>query len=217
MPPPSSPPKAQVQRSDTQMIDERGVVGTRAQRADAQVGTLARPRPAPRPARARCAQLIALPHRNLLFRIFDVARHAIDEFLERVRAGHAQEPAAVAVGVDVHGRMRAQLRIVLFGPFGGTQQPFFLAVPHAIDDGALRFPALLQQFGESAGFFHQSHRARNGIFGAVHPGIVMVAANDPLVGISARRECGRSRRRSVFVSQLNSSFRCTRAGPGPTR
>jgi hypothetical protein len=38
--------------------------------------------------------------------------------------------------------MAAQFVVVLFGPFGGAQQAFLLAVPDAIN-GALRLPALL--------------------------------------------------------------------------
>ena len=55
----------------------------------------------------------------------------------------------------------------------------------AINDGAPRFPALLEQQSQAARFFEQRSLAGHRIFRTVHPGIVMVAANDPLVGRDA--------------------------------
>src|SRR3989441_10986335 len=56
-----------------------------------------------------------------------------------------------------------------------------LAVPGGVDDGAPRPPALLQELAVGAGLFEQRHLARDRVFGAVHPGIVVVAADHPLV------------------------------------
>ena len=69
-----------------------------------------------------------------------------------------------------------------FDPFGGAEQHGFFAIPRGVDDGAARLPALLEQHPQSAGFFQQRSLAGDGIFGAVDPGIVMIAADDPFVG-----------------------------------
>ena len=90
--------------------------------------------------------------------------------------------AAVAVGVDVRDGVCAQFVGVLFGPFGRAEQARLFAVPRAIDDGALRLPALLEQFAERARFFEHGDHAGDRIFGAIHPGVVVIAADDPLVG-----------------------------------
>ena len=153
----------------------------------------------PRPgAGIDALRLQPLPDRDLRLRIVDVARHAVDELLQRVRALHAQIAAAVAVGVDVDGGLLLQLVGVRLGPFGGAQQPRLFAVPHAVDDGALRLPALLQQRRRSARASSISGAgAGDRILRAVHPGVVMIAADDPLVGIGGRRECARSRCRAA--------------------
>ena len=42
-----------------------------------------------------------------------------------------------------------------------------------------------------ARFFHLIHQRGDGIFGAIHPGILVIAAHNPFVGGSRRRESGR--------------------------
>ena len=46
-------------------------------------------------------ELQALPDRDVLLRILDIARHAVYEFLQRVRACHLEISAAVRIGIDV--------------------------------------------------------------------------------------------------------------------
>ena len=93
MPPPSSPPIAEIQRGDAEVIEKRRVVRAGAQRADAQVVPAANVFCARRPVLASrdAVGLQALPDGDLRFGILDVARHAVDEFLERVRAFDCQE------------------------------------------------------------------------------------------------------------------------------
>ena len=69
------------------------------------------------------------------------------------------------------------------GPFRGTEQPRFFAIPERVNNGPLRFPALLQQFGKPAHLFHLGDRARKRICSAVDPAVMMIAANHPLVRI----------------------------------
>src|SRR5256885_11388274 len=81
----------------------------------------------------------------------------------------------------------AQFVIVLLGPLGRAQQSGFFSVPRAIDDGALRLPAGLDQLAERPRFFQDGNLSGDGILRAVYPGIVMVAANHPLIGESGAR------------------------------
>ena len=75
----------------------------------------------------------------------------------------------------------AELVGMRFRPFGGAEQSGLLSVPKAENDGALRLPTLLQESAETARLFHQRTRAGERIFGAIDPGVVVVAADDPLV------------------------------------
>src|ERR1700756_5509543 len=90
--------------------------------------------------------------------------------------------AAVTIRIDVDGRVLLQFFGMVFRPFGGTKQHGFLAVPSAINDGAFRLPSSLEKDAESTRLFQKSDLAGDGIFRAVHPSIVMIAANNPLIG-----------------------------------
>ena len=137
---------AQVQRGDSQMVQEDRIIRARSQRADAQVRPLPRLLPVGRGPISRevrnAPELHALPDRQLGFRVFHVPCHAVDEPLQRVRAFHLQVAAAVGVRVDINRGLAAQFLGVVFGPFRRAQQSLFLAVPHAQDDGAFGLPPL---------------------------------------------------------------------------
>src|SRR5690349_9573388 len=75
-------------------------------------------------------------------------------------------------------------------PLCGAEQHRFLSIPGAVNHGALRFPSLLQKLGKRAGFFEQSDLCRNGILRAVHPCIMVIAANDPSIRLSCARNFG---------------------------
>ncbi len=175
---------AQVQRGHAQVVEEGRIIRARAERSDAQV----RPLPLRRGRIGRGAghapELHPLPDGQFGFGVLHVARHAVDELFQRVGAFHVQVAAAVGVRVDIHGGIAAQFLGVVFGPFGRAQQSLFLAIPNAQDDGALGLPSLVDQGGQPARLFHQGAGPRNRILRAVHPGIVMVASDDPLVRIS---------------------------------
>src|SRR4029453_7966016 len=100
----------------------------------------------------------------------------------------AEVAAAVAVAVEVRNRMRDERVGVRLGPLGGPEQTGLLAVPGRVDDGALRTPALLVQLTQRAGLLELGHLTRDRVFGAVYPRVVVVAANDPLVGLGGAGE-----------------------------
>src|ERR1700720_568378 len=79
---------------------------------------------------------------------------------------------------------------MIFGPFGGADQAGLLCIPEAVDDGTLRAPALLQQDAEGAGLFQQHNGSGNGVTRAVDPGVVMIAADNPLVGVGCPWDAG---------------------------
>src|SRR5260370_17137180 len=81
--------------------------------------------------------------------------------------------------------MRAEFVVVLFGPFRGTKKSRLFAIPRAINNSALWFPAGFHQLTERPRFLQNCDLAGNGILRAVHPAIVMVAANHPLI----RKRC----------------------------
>src|SRR5208282_3696624 len=76
------------------------------------------------------------------FGVLNIARDAIDEMGERRRTAHEEIAATVRVTVDVNDGVLLEFRVMSFAPFGGTEKPFLFAIPRAIDDGALRAPAL---------------------------------------------------------------------------
>src|SRR5215469_1967454 len=73
-------------------------------------------------------------------------------------------------------------------PFRGAKQARLFAVPCRKNNGALRLPALLQEFTETASFLQYWRHARDRILRPVHPAIVMIAANHPLVRIGGARD-----------------------------
>src|SRR5580704_13063232 len=76
------------------------------------------------------------------FGVLNIPRDAIDEMRERRRAAHEEIAATVRVAVDVNHGVLLEFGVVSFAPFGGTEKSFLFAIPCAIDDGALRAPAL---------------------------------------------------------------------------
>ncbi len=113
------------------------------------------------------------------------SRHAADESLQILGSAWKEVSSLVAVGIDVSDGVLLQLVQMGFYPFDRTQQTRLFAVPRAIDDGTLRSPALAMQLTQHARFFQQRGLAGDGIVGAVDPGVVMIAANDPLAIVRA--------------------------------
>ena len=126
-------------------------------------------------------QLGPLPYRQLGLRIGNLPRYVIDEVLHRVGPVHLKKTAIVGIGIDVQHRVVAQFCRMLFHPFGGTEQSRLLAIPGAINNGPPRFPPLLAQFAQRSRFFQLRHHPGNRIFRAIHPRVVVVAADHPFV------------------------------------
>ena len=76
-----------------------------------------------------------------------------------------------------------------FRPLGRSDETGLLGIPGREDDGALGPPPARRQSSYRARFFHEDNEAADRVAGAVDPGIVMVAANDPLVGKLLSLEC----------------------------
>ncbi len=70
---------------------------------------------------------------------------------------------------------------MVFGPLRRSEQRGLLTIPEAINDGARWLPALLQQLAERSRFFELRACAGERVLGTIDPGVVMIAANDPLV------------------------------------
>src|SRR5207247_5503 len=92
----------------------------------------------------------ALPDRELCLRVRYVLADLVDEFLQCVRATHAEKAAPVRVGVDVDGGLLAKLVSMRLDPFGRSDQALFFCVPGTIDDRSFRFPAGLGKLRDTA-------------------------------------------------------------------
>ena len=90
-----------------------------------------------------------------------------------------EKAASAAVGVDVRDGVLLQIVAVRLDPFGRAEQRGLFAVPGGVDDRALRRPSLLAQFAERARFFEHRRHAADRIVRAVHPRVVMIAADHP--------------------------------------
>src|SRR5208337_3294063 len=114
---------AEIERSDAKVLEEGCVIGARTEGPDAEVPTLANLVASLGVGGADDAlELAPLPDGDVLFRVLDVARHTIDELLERVGAAHEKVAAPVRVAIDVHGAVVAQFVGVRLRPFGISQQ-----------------------------------------------------------------------------------------------
>ncbi len=174
-----------VQRGDAVVLQKSRVIGTGAESGDAQVDALANFLALLGSfGVGNFVELLALPGGEFCFRVGDFARDILAELFQRVRAFNAEIAAAIAVGIDVRDAVRAQFVVVLLGPFGRAEKAGLFAIPRAINNGAFRFPAGLDELTESPRFFHEGNLARNRILSAVHPPIVMIAADHPFIGKS---------------------------------
>src|SRR5204863_7131492 len=100
--------------------------------------------------------------------------------LARVRAAGVEEAAPIRVGVDVDDAVLAQLVGVLLRPLRRSEETFFLAVPGEVDDRPLRLPAAPGQLADRARLGQLRDEAADRILRAIHPGVGMIAAHDPL-------------------------------------
>ena len=101
-----------------------------------------------------------------------------------------------------------------FDPFGRTEQSRFFSVPTCIDQGAPRLPPFFDEPADRLGLGHQRHVSREWVGGAEHPGIVMIAADDPMI-----RFFGAANFRNDVVDRLlmpvGQHFQMDLGGPRP--
>src|SRR5579871_3145655 len=135
------------------MVEKRCVVAAGTERADAEIGAGARVLALFRTPFYKTSSVAALPHRDILFRISNVAGHGVHKFLQRVRAFHGKKAASIAVRIDVKSGMLLEFVAMILSPLRGAQQHGLFTVPRAIDDRALRLPSLLEQLAQGARFF----------------------------------------------------------------
>ena len=71
---------------------------------------------------------------------------------------------------------------MVLGPFGRPQQPRLLGVPRGIDDRAPRPIPSPRQLAHRLRLREQTHHPAQRVGRAEHPGVVMIAADHPLIG-----------------------------------
>ena len=165
-----------------EVLEERREVRPRAERAERERLAGARRLLLLGSAAQRVERPRARGDAHALLRIGDVVEHLVDHGLERVRPAGADEPARVAVAVEIDDGFAAQLVGVRLGPFGRADQALLLAVPGGEHQGAARAEALARELADRLRFGHQRDHPAGGIGGAVDPRVVVVAAHDPLIG-----------------------------------
>src|SRR5258707_793040 len=175
--------KSDVQRGYAVVLQECGVVRARTERRNAQISSLANFLALLRSLGiGDFVELLAFPNAHFRFGVEYLARNIVAEFFQRMRALHFEISAAVGIRVNIRDTVRAQFVIMLLGPFGRAKQAGLFSVPRAVNDGALGLPSRLHQLPKRPSFFHKGDLTGDGILCAVHPPIVMVAANYPLIG-----------------------------------
>ena len=84
--------------------------------------------------------------------------------------------------------MLAQFVAMLFCPFGRTEKALFFAVPGGVNDCALRAPATPGELSDRFRFFEHGYLTADGIGRAIHPRVIVIAADDPLLGAIGARQ-----------------------------
>src|SRR6185369_1394218 len=132
------------------MLEERAVVGTRAERIegrgfaggdfldDPSVFFAAFAPVSGEDARAETSESV-----DVCFRIENVGGGLVHEFLKGVTAAQPEKAAAIRVGIQIEHGFFFQFVCVRFDPFGGTDQAGLFGVPASIDDGSTWLPTVL--------------------------------------------------------------------------
>src|SRR5208283_5383294 len=85
-------------------------------------------------------QIGALPHRDVLLRVLNLALDLVGGVLQCVRARDVQVAARAGISIEIDSGVLAKFILMLFDPLSGPEQARLFAVPCAINDGALRTP-----------------------------------------------------------------------------
>ena len=88
-----------------------------------------------------------------------------------------------------------------FDPFRRAEQAGLLAVPYGVDNRAFRPPLRFCELTDGPGFFEHWDEAADRIARAVHPCVVMIAADDPFIGafVSAKPRNDIVRRHDIEI------------------
>src|SRR5262245_26916564 len=164
------------------MLKKGRVVGARSERSDPKIAPAARFLSHVARAVRNHVRLAALPDAYARLRVLDVADDIVDESFERMRATDLEKAPAVAVRIDVGNGVPAKIVGVRFDPLGRTEQGWFFAVPGGIDNGSLWIPTPLLKLAERPCFFEHDRHAAAWVVRTVHPGVVVIASDNPLVG-----------------------------------
>src|SRR5579862_3903080 len=88
-------------------------------------------------------------------RIFEVSQNLAGENLQSMRSGSPQSSLGIGIGIDIYDPFASQLILMFLGPFGGSKQAKFFAVPQGQYDAALGLPALFPKSAEGSCGFEQ--------------------------------------------------------------
>src|SRR5580692_346051 len=102
------------------------------------------------------------------------------------QAGHGGGPEFWPRDRDVHievGGGIGQFTLMLLAPFGGSDQTLFFSVPASENDRPLRPPARFQQFAQPVYGLQHRRCAAVRVNRSVHPGVAVIARDNPFVGI----------------------------------
>ena len=207
--------EADVERRDAEVLQERRVVRAGAQGGQAQRGALARLLRVVRGARDLLPRPQPVPHAGLRLWVPDRLRDFVQERLQGHGAARVEEATRVGVGVHVGDGLGPQLVGVGLRPFRGPEQPRLLARPR----GRTRWCAA------AARPLSRARPRRAPPRGARPRRSRDRAAPFTQASWWLPRSTHSSGRSEPFITaitfsagasfQSNSSFRRTRAGPGP--
>src|SRR5687767_11495337 len=147
--------KADVQRRQREMLQERRVIRTRPERRNAERRVLLGISAVGFWMTKHCATSRFLENRLSSAWVHDIFRHFAKELLQTMRSTGAQPAFTGAVGIDVSDSLLLQLRFVFLCPLGGAEQSPLFAVPQSEDDRARGTPSRLQQLAQTARGLHQ--------------------------------------------------------------
>lgn len=111
------------------------------------------------------------------YRTGDVVQKA----LEGMRASKVESGAGIRVGVEVDDCLFTELVGVLLDPFGRADEAPLFRIPTGEEDRAFGLPSLADGFCQGAGGLHQGGIAADRVCGAVDPGVMVIAVDDPFV------------------------------------
>ena len=160
------------------MLEEGAVVGAGAERTQSQI-----------PLRQVLARLfvagganprpVAVGEAQARLRIDHVALDLGPELRQGMAAAEPQEAASIAVGVGIQDGLLREFLAVFLRPLGGSHEPLLLGTPGGEHQSAAW---TFRQLGDRLGLGEHGDEPGDRVAGTVVPGVMVVAAQHPLVG-----------------------------------